>query len=387
MTPQSALVDLLARVGASLDAAALLSNHELNQWPDTAVAALKIQRLLVKAQPATTAICPGCERDCVMPVHTRIHPSRGAVSFIDCDKRSDVSRVAVPVDRLEQWRCTADAVCSFVAASLGLRQSDKRRLASADFLEIGMATGDKRIQMLCLQTDGELMLMAGGNTVPLADTIAYDKNSFLVDVPMIRLLVDSGIPAEGAPATVAENPCAVFLAMENLDASELSIAFVGDRSESGLGANNLLEITARKQTRRVALAELELVDRRGGSANSQGVVLLGMALKKKLTYTGANAAKMKRLRNVFGVHLGIGGDPFEPYRKGAGWVPRFKIMDKRGAADERAKREAERRTDSYEQLNERGDRFADTGPADSLLDADTDDADEWLRNNDPDETA
>ena len=95
MTPQAALVELLARVGASQDAAALLSKHELNQWPETAVAALKAQRLLAKAQPATSAICPGCERDCVMPVQTRIHPSRGAVSFIDCDKRSDVSRVPV----------------------------------------------------------------------------------------------------------------------------------------------------------------------------------------------------------------------------------------------------------------------------------------------------
>ena len=196
MTPQSALVELLARVGASLDAAALLSNHELNQWPDTAVAALKIQRLLVKAQPATTAICPGCERDCVMPVHTRIHPSRGAVSFIDCDKRSDVSRVPVPVDRLEQWRCTADAVCSFVAASLGLRQSDKRRLASADFLEIGMATGDKRNQMLCLQTGGELMLMAGGNAVPLADVVAYRDGAYSLDSARVGQLVDAATTAD-----------------------------------------------------------------------------------------------------------------------------------------------------------------------------------------------
>ena len=171
MTPQSALVELLARVGASLDAAALLSNHELNQWPDTAVAALKIQRLLVKAQPATTAICPGCERDCVMPVHTRIHPSRGAVSFIDCDKRSDVNRVPVPVDRLEQWRCTADAVCSFVAASLGLRQSDKRRLASADFLEIG-------------------------NVVPLADLIAYRTGAYSLDSARVGKLVDAATTAD-----------------------------------------------------------------------------------------------------------------------------------------------------------------------------------------------
>jgi hypothetical protein len=123
MTPTAALVELLARVGASQDAAALLNHHELNQWPETAVAAMKTQRLLVKAQPASSAICPGCERDCVMPVQTRIHPSRGAVAFIDCDKRSDVSRVPVPIERLEQWLCTVDAVCGFVAAALGLRFS------------------------------------------------------------------------------------------------------------------------------------------------------------------------------------------------------------------------------------------------------------------------
>lgn len=196
MTPQSALVELLARVGASQDAAVLLSHHDLNQWPDAGVAALKAQRLLVKAQPATSAICPGCERDCVMPVQTRIHPSHGAVSFIDCDKRSDVSRVTVPVDRLEQWRCTADAVCSFVAASLGLRQSDKRRPASADFLEIGMATGDKRSQMLCLQARGELLLAAGGNVVPLADLIAYRNSAYSLESARVGQLVDAATTAD-----------------------------------------------------------------------------------------------------------------------------------------------------------------------------------------------
>ncbi|CAM8649634.1 hypothetical protein MCEMAEM21_02711 [Oxalobacteraceae bacterium] len=196
MTPQAALVDLLARVGASEDAAALLSNHALNQWPEVAVAALKTQRLLVKAQPASSAICPGCERDCVMPVQTRIHLSRGAVSYIDCDKRSDVSRVAVQVDRLEQWRCTADAVGDFVAASLGLRQSDKRRAASADFLEIGIATGDKRSQMLCLQTGGELILVAGGNTVPLADLIAYRSGAYSLDSARVVKLVDAASTAD-----------------------------------------------------------------------------------------------------------------------------------------------------------------------------------------------
>jgi hypothetical protein len=190
MTPRAALVELLGRVGGSMDAA-VLNNNELNQWPETAVAAMKTQRLLTKAKPAVSAICPGCERDCVMPVQTRIHPSRGAVSFIDCDKRSDVSRVVVSVERLEQWRCTADAVGDFVAASLGLRRSDKRRPASADFLEIGMATGKKHSQMLCLQTDGELMLVAGGNRLPLADLIALRAGGYSLDSARVGQLIDA----------------------------------------------------------------------------------------------------------------------------------------------------------------------------------------------------
>jgi hypothetical protein len=196
MTLQSALLELLARVGAHQEGVALLNNHELSRWPDAAVAAMKTQRLLTKAQPASSAICPGCERDCAMPVLTRIHPSRGALSFIDCDQNSSVSRVPVSVERLEQWRCTDDAVGDFVAASLGLRRSDKRRPARADFLEIGVATGSKRSQMLCLQTDGELMLVAGANQVPLAECVAYEKDAYLIDGSMIRLLVDAATTAD-----------------------------------------------------------------------------------------------------------------------------------------------------------------------------------------------
>lgn len=191
----------------------------------------------------------------------------------------------------------------------------------------------------------------------------------------------------GANQVATVGPCAAFLAMENLVANELNIAFVGDQSESGLGANNMLEITVRKETRRIALAELGLVDRRQGTLNSQGVILLGMAQKKKLTHSVKNAAKVKRLRDVFRQYFGVNGDPFERYRKGAGWVPHFKITDKRGAADERAKREAERRTDSYEELIERGDNFTAPDQSQEHFDDEDDAASAWLKDNDPDAPA
>ena len=173
-------------------------NDELGQWPSAAVAAMKSQGLLTKARPAASVVCPGCERECVMPVQSLPGSSRNPASFIVCDKRSDINRVPVPTERLTQWQCNTDAVCKFVANSLGLRRSNKRSV-SANLWEIGIATGDKRSQMLCLKADGVLTLVAGNNTVPLAELIGYHDGAYSVDGVMIRQLVDSATTA--TPAT------------------------------------------------------------------------------------------------------------------------------------------------------------------------------------------
>ena len=93
-----------------------------------------------------------------------------------------------------QWRCDADAVCGFIAASLGLRRSDQHP-ADAGLLNIGMASGDKRSQMLSLRDDGELALVAANNAVPLAELVGYRDGEYSVDGDMIRQLVDSATTA------------------------------------------------------------------------------------------------------------------------------------------------------------------------------------------------
>ena len=50
-----------------------------------------------------------------------------AASFVVCDKRDDINRVAVSAERLRQWRCGAEAVGAFVAQSLGLRPGSQRK--------------------------------------------------------------------------------------------------------------------------------------------------------------------------------------------------------------------------------------------------------------------
>ena len=190
MTPQAVLIDLLERVGTSRGAAVLINDVDLSQWPSIAVKAMKAQKLIVKSRPSRSAVCLGCEQGCVMPVHTMPVRADAPASFIVCNKRNDINRVPVSPEQLSQWRCRADSICKFIAASLGLRRSGKQG-ESNGLWEIGIATGKKRSQMLCLQVNGELVLVAGNSRVPLAELIEFHDGGYSLDSTMISQLVDA----------------------------------------------------------------------------------------------------------------------------------------------------------------------------------------------------
>ena len=190
MTPLEALLEMLERVEASRGAAALVSEEELSHWPAEAVRKLKSQKLLIKASPAVSVVCPGCEQECPMPVYTPAPRTAPAASFVVCDKRDDINRVEVPAERLRQWRCGTEAVGAFVAQSLGLRSGNQRK-TDAGLWELGLVMGKKRSQMLCLQANDALELVAGNNAVPLTEVVRYGREGYSVDGEAIRHLVDT----------------------------------------------------------------------------------------------------------------------------------------------------------------------------------------------------
>lgn len=183
------------RLEAQVGAAVLVNGEELAQWPPEAVAAMKLQKLLINVRPAISADCHGCEQACVMPVHTVARPGGVAASFVVCDKRSDTNRVAIPLERLLQWRCDADAVVGFVAGSLGLRMSDQHS-ADTGFHSIGMARGDKRSRMLALRLQAGLALVVGDQAIPLVERVAFQDGCYVVDVILVRQMVDAATPAD-----------------------------------------------------------------------------------------------------------------------------------------------------------------------------------------------
>jgi hypothetical protein len=195
MTAIDRLFELLGRVGASQGNVVLVSAEDLHQWPSAAVKAIKSQKLIVKSSPADSTICPGCEDECVMPVHNVPAKGGASSSFIVCDKRSDTNRVTVHSNRLIQWQCSVDSVSEFIASILDLRRP-ARRTDSAGRREIGMFFGDKRGQMLCLEANGILDLVAGNSKIPLAELIEFREGRYSLNDAMICQMVDSATTAD-----------------------------------------------------------------------------------------------------------------------------------------------------------------------------------------------
>ena len=195
MTPREALLDLVARVGARDGAAVRISETDVRQWPAEAVGALKAHRLLVRARPARTVVCPGCEADCVMPVQTIPAGPREAARFIVCDKRSDINRVALTTAHVDQWKCDAEALARFVVEQLGLRRS-RHGVDDSGTRPLGLAAGDTRHQMLGLRTRGDVTLVVADTAVDLADLLDFARGAYVLDTAAIRHLVDAATRAD-----------------------------------------------------------------------------------------------------------------------------------------------------------------------------------------------
>ena len=134
-----------------------------------------------------------------------------------------------------------------------------------------------------------------------------------------------------------------FRRMDRLSWNEIQIDFVAGESGSVL-----LNVSARQKARRIALAELDLINRKNGEMNHQGAVLLALALRNRLPNSREMPRRVSRLRDVLKKHFGIDSDPFDPYNQQAGYKPVFKVSDKRNSADERARKNAERKTISWD---------------------------------------
>lgn len=196
MMPEDAITELLNRVAALQGATALINADELAQWRGEAVTAMKTQQLITRARPASSAVCPGCERECVMPVHVLTDKAREPAAFIVCDKRDDINRVPVPVARLEQWQASGDSIADLLAGLLDL-QRPSMGSSSVGRWEIGVFRGAKHASHLVLMAGEKLTLTLAGHSIALTDVLAMDGDTFKVDKRRLTRLVDDPVAGAG----------------------------------------------------------------------------------------------------------------------------------------------------------------------------------------------
>jgi hypothetical protein len=240
MTPQAALTELLARVSAENGAAVLVNDHELGQWPGEAVSVMKAKKLLVKARPASSAVCPGCERDCVMPVNTTL-TTRKPAPFIVCDKRSDINRVDVPISYLEQWQASGDLIASLLADLLGLDRSGISDTDAARW-EIGMLKGAKHSSHLVLSSNGRLTLTLAGHSVSLADVLELEGDTFKVDRRKLNRLVDRPVAGAGDTESAAKRRERLKKRVQMLQAKGTKAFLKAVASEEGISVSRLKQL-------------------------------------------------------------------------------------------------------------------------------------------------
>ncbi len=203
MTPQSVLIEVLERIGAKRGTAVVISDHELTQWPNAVVSAMKSQRLLTKARPASSAVCAGCERECVMPVHVLTNSATAPSAFVVCDKRFDINRVTVPVSQLEQWQTSGDSVAALLAGLLEVHRTDTSG-ADASRWEIGLLKGAKHSSHIVLVADGKLVLSLAGHSVPVTDVLSLNGDAFQLDRRTLNRLVDQPVSGAGDVESAAQ---------------------------------------------------------------------------------------------------------------------------------------------------------------------------------------
>lgn len=196
MTPQDALVELLARVGASRGGSVLIGAQELREWPTAAVTAMKAHKLLVNARHAASVVCPGCEQQCVMPVHTIPTGPRDPAAFVVCDKRSDINRVAISIEHLKQWQGSGQSIADLIALLLDLRLPTGSD-TNVGRWEVGMLKGSKHASHLVLLGDGELKLSLAGHSIALADVLEVRGDHFALGKRMLIRCVDQPVAGAG----------------------------------------------------------------------------------------------------------------------------------------------------------------------------------------------
>jgi hypothetical protein len=243
VTGAQALAELLDRLGTSRAGQIYVDEVELRSWPAKAVTAMKSAGLLAASADALSVICPGCERQCTMPVH--VLPAVPA--FVVCDKRSDINRVAIETESLKRWVTRGEAVAALLARLLRLRRR-AGALGENGRWEIGTVRGRKGSSHLVLKADGELKLDLAGHTLVLTDVLRLKGAGLAVDQTSLIGCVDNPVSGGGDRESAEQRRARLIRRLAELKSNTRRDFFRTVAREEGISQQRLRQIVDRRKT-------------------------------------------------------------------------------------------------------------------------------------------
>lgn len=165
-----------------------------DEWPLEVINALKAAKILTPAPPAKSVVCPGCEEACVRPVHSPPGDGDEVRSFVLCDRRRDINRVALRKEALEQWQASGAAVARWLSGVLALVPVSP---GSGDVgrWEVGLLKTGGNSAHVVLYAGSPLTLRLAGHSIALVGAVDWRRGALMIDRKMLDRCVAN--PAAG----------------------------------------------------------------------------------------------------------------------------------------------------------------------------------------------
>jgi hypothetical protein len=188
LSPSQALAAVIAHINAS-GKSIHIGWDEVGRWQIDALALLVGVRLLSKGNDAHSLECNGCEHRCFMPVERTDDKQR---AFIVCDHsemQSHMGRIAVPLQRLKQWKTSPKHFAVAVAKLLGFEGEPQAANDGASY-QLGMlkSKGGRRWVSLAVSS---LEIVINQHPTPVSDLLYIDNNTLVIDRERIDSMLNS----------------------------------------------------------------------------------------------------------------------------------------------------------------------------------------------------
>ncbi len=163
--------------------------------PSECLTVLESCNIVQKTNPTNSLVCDGCEQQCDMPVQIRTVTNKPTRAFIVCDKRDDIGRVQVDIERLNQWQVTAHQITQIVA---NLSGHSKAPIQKNGMWQIGLIQGN-HVGMLLLDfhSDDCTQCVVNEQRAPLVEVMTFNGNDFKLDVERLKKMATKGVQSAG----------------------------------------------------------------------------------------------------------------------------------------------------------------------------------------------